>query len=138
MATRPKILPCAEVIGWILPRVDATWMIMNDVENKPFASFTPSFLAAAYSLPEKETSVTTKWVKSIKFDYTTIMKMMVAEGKMFQHKKSGEYETTHLRTPFRIITLMLSRLYGRADGKFYNFGWIPFMYYVAMEGRIFN
>ena len=64
--------------------------------------------------------------------------MMVAEGKTFRHKQSGEYETTHLQTPFRIIALMLSRLYYRADGKFCNFGWILVMYYVAMEGRIFN
>ena len=33
---------------------------------------------------------------------------------------------------------MISNLYGRADGKMYNFGWIPLMYYVAMEGKIFN
>jgi len=33
---------------------------------------------------------------------------------------------------------MLSRLYGRSDGKMYNFGWFPLMYYVAMEGTIFN
>ena len=66
------------------------------------------------------------------------MKMMVAEGNMLRHKQSREYEIAHLRTPFRIIALMLSRIYGRADGKLYNLGWIPLMYYVAMEGRIFN
>ena len=33
---------------------------------------------------------------------------------------------------------MISKLYGRANGKMYNFGWIPLMYYVAMEGMIFN
>ena len=63
---------------------------------------------------------------------------MVAKGKTFRHKQSREYETAHLRTPFRIIALMISKLYGRADGKTYNFGWIPLMYYVAMEGTIFN
>ena len=121
-----------------MPRVDATGMIMSNVENKVFASFTPAFLATTYSLPEKETSVTTKWVKILKLDYTTTTKMMVAEGNTFRHKQSAEYETAHLRTPFRIIALMLRRLYGRADGKLYNFGWISLMYYVAMEGRIFN
>ena len=45
---------------------------------------------------------------------------------------------THLQTPFRLITLMLSSLYGRCDGKTYNFGWIPLMYYVEMEGTVFN
>ena len=63
---------------------------------------------------------------------------MVDEGKNFKHKQSGEYETTHLRTPFRIIALMIRKLYGRDNGKTYNFGWIPLIYYVAMEGTIFN
>ena len=31
VSTRPENFPCAEVIGWILPRVDATRMIMNNV-----------------------------------------------------------------------------------------------------------
>ena len=31
VSTRPKIFPCVEVIGWILPRVDAIRMIMNNV-----------------------------------------------------------------------------------------------------------
>ena len=33
---------------------------------------------------------------------------------------------------------MISRLYGKVDGKTYNFGWIPLMYYVAMERKFFN
>ena len=33
---------------------------------------------------------------------------------------------------------MLSRVYGRSNGKMYNFGWIPIMYYVAMEGTVFK
>ena len=82
--------------------------------------------------------MTTDWVKSIKFDYTTTVKGMMIEGKTFRHKQLGEYETTSLRNPFKLIALMLSRLYGRCDGKTYNFGWIPLMYYVAMEGTVFN
>ena len=63
----------------------------------------------------------------MKFDYTTKTNMMVAEGKTFRHKQLGEYEMTHLRTPFRIIELMIRKLYGRDDGKTHNFGWIPLM-----------
>ena len=83
VGTRPEILPCAEVIGWILPRVDTTGMIINDEENKGVASFSPAFISATYNLPEKETSVTTEWVKSQNLDYTATMKMMAAERKMF-------------------------------------------------------
>ena len=59
IATRMKIFPCAEVIGWIFPKIDI------------------------------EISVTTEWVKILKFDYTTTTKTMVAEGNTFRHKQSG-------------------------------------------------
>ena len=30
VATRPKLFPCSEVIGWILPRADVTTMILKN------------------------------------------------------------------------------------------------------------
>ena len=80
----------------------------------------------------------TEWVKSLKLDYVATEKMMVVEGKTFRHKQYEEYKTTHLHTPYRVIVLMLNRIYGRADGKFYKFWWIPLMYHIAMEGIVFN
>ena len=113
-------------------------MLMNDVENKSFASFTPSFLAAAYSLPERVVSLKTTWVKGLKFDYTAKARMMMIDGKTFRNKQSVEYETTHLKTPYRLIVLLLNKIYGRADGRFYKFGWIALIYRMAMKGTVFN
>ena len=31
VATRPELFPCSELIGWILPRIDITTMIMGNV-----------------------------------------------------------------------------------------------------------
>ena len=76
IATRPELFPCAEVIGWLLPKIDTVGMIIND-EGKPVALFNPAFISKAYSLPEAEISVTTEWVKSLKFDYITTTKGMV-------------------------------------------------------------
>ena len=33
IATRPELLPCSEVIGWILPRADVTTMILENVDK---------------------------------------------------------------------------------------------------------
>ena len=33
VATRPKLFPCSEVIGWILPRADVTTMILENVDK---------------------------------------------------------------------------------------------------------
>ena len=81
IATRPEVFPCAKVIGWIFLKIDTVGMIINDEEGNPIASFAPAFISKAYSLPEVEINVTTNWVKSIKFDYTTTMKGMMIEGK---------------------------------------------------------
>ena len=86
IATRPKIFPCAEVIGWMFPKIDIVGMMINDEEGKPVASFAPAFISTSYSLPEMEISVTTQWVRSLKFDYTATANMMVAKGNTFRHK----------------------------------------------------
>ena len=33
ISTRPELFPCSEVIGWILPRVDVTTMILENVDK---------------------------------------------------------------------------------------------------------
>ena len=55
--------------------------------------------------------MTTEWVKSLNLDYVATTKMRVVEGKNFRHKQSGEYETAHLRTPYRMIALMLNMIF---------------------------
>ena len=86
IATRPEVFPCAEVIGWIFLKIDIVGMIINDEEGKLVASFAPMFISKQYSLPEAEINVTTYWVMSIKFDYTTTVKGMIIEGRKFRHK----------------------------------------------------
>ena len=125
-------------MGWILPRVDTTGMLINDIENKAFASYSPTFLSVAYNLPEKEISVTIEWVKGLNFYYTTKARMMTINGKIFGNKQSGEYETTHLKTLYRLIVLLLNKIYGRVDGRFYKFGCIALIYHIAMKGTVFN
>ena len=54
VATRPELFPCSEVIGWILPQVDTTMMILGNVEGKGYATFSPGYVALAYHLPEAQ------------------------------------------------------------------------------------
>ena len=111
---------------------------MNNVEDKGFASFTPGFISKAYSLPLSDISMTTRWVRILEFDYIATSKIIVDEGKTFRNKQYGEYETSPICTPYRLLVLMLNTIFSRADGRTYKFGWIPLIYYVAMKGTIFN
>ena len=63
---------------------------------------------------------------------------MMIPGKNFRTRPSGEYDTATLRTPYRFITLMLNRVFGRAYGKSFKLGWIPIIFYVATQGIVFN
>ena len=38
IATRPELFPCSEVIGWILPRVDVTTMILETADKQGYAA----------------------------------------------------------------------------------------------------
>ena len=66
-----------------------------------------------------------------------VKKIMIL-GKIFRTRSSGEYETSTLHAPYRFIILMLNRIFERANGKSFKFGWIPVIYYVATQGTIFN
>ena len=59
-------------------------------------------------------------------------------GNPFRQRACSEYETSSLCTPHRLVALILNRIFGRANGKFYKIGWIPPMYHVTMQGTIFN
>ena len=87
ITTRKEFFPYAEVLGWLLPKIDTVGMKINDEDGKPIVSFTPAFISKAYSLPKTEISVTIEWVKSLKFDYTSTTKGMVTEAKTFRHKQ---------------------------------------------------
>ena len=45
VAMLPERFPYADVIGLILPRADASTMIMSNIEEKYFASFTAEYIA---------------------------------------------------------------------------------------------
>ena len=82
--------------------------------------------------------MTIVWVKGLTLEYSAVPKMMVAKGKTLRYKASRKYEAAHLCTPYRMVVLRLNRIFGRADGSAYKFGWIPLVYHVTIMGTIFN
>ena len=111
---------------------------MYNVEEKVFSSFTLTYLSQAYNFPVSEVNLTNDWINSLTIDYIGCAKMMMTKGKSFWHRESVEHETSSLRTPYRLVALMLNRIFGKDDVRFYKIGWIPLMYHVTMEGTIFN
>ena len=71
-------------------------------------------------------------------DLVETLKRILLSGKHFRTRPTGEYDTTSLRAPYRFITLMLNRIFGRAHGKRFKLEWMPISFYVATQGTIFN
>ena len=83
--------------------------------------------------------MTDEWVKSVNLDAFECAKRMMVVGKQLCQKTTGKYKTTNLCTPYRIIALMvINRMFGQENGKFYNMSWIPLTYHVDIQGTIFN
>ena len=51
VATRLKLFPCSEVIGWILPRADVTKMILENTAKQGYAAYSLAYVSMAYYLP---------------------------------------------------------------------------------------
>ena len=82
--------------------------------------------------------MTEDWINGINIDPLEYAKKLIIAGKQLRQKESGEYECQRLRTHFRIIALLLSKIFGRAYGTIYKINSVPFSYYVAIQGIVFN
>ena len=124
VATRPELFPCSEVIGWILPRVDVTRIILANTEKQGYAAYNLAYVSMDYNLETPKTYLTESWLKELKLDMVEIVKRMMILGRNLQKRPSIEYKTSTLHTPYRFIDLMLNIIFGRANGKSFKMGWI--------------
>ena len=51
VATKPKLFPCSEVIGWIIPREDVTTMILENTAKQGYVAYSSAHVSMAYHLP---------------------------------------------------------------------------------------
>ena len=115
-----------------------TRMILANTEGQGYAAYSPAYVAMAYKLLTPQSYLTEGWLKDLNLDVVETVKRMMILGKNFRTRPSGEYETTSLRTPYRLIALMLNWIFGRANGNNFKIGWAPVIFFVATQGTIFN
>ena len=92
----------------------------------------------AYKFPTPQNYLTEGWLKDLNLDVVETVKRMMIPGKNFRTRPSWEYETASLHNPYRLIALMLNRIFEKADGKNFKIGWVPVIFFVATQGTIFN
>ena len=119
-ATRPKLFLVQKLFGGFYHKQIPHQESFMTPKGKAFATFHPTHIAAAYKLPPPQVMMTEDWIKGINIDPLEYAKKMIVLGKQLRQKASEEYECQSLRTPFRIIDLLLSRIFGREDGTIYK------------------
>ena len=83
VATRPELFPCSEVIGWILPRVDVTTMILENTTKQGYAAYNPAYVSMAYHLPPAQIYLKKSCLKETAMDLVETVKRMMIPGKNF-------------------------------------------------------
>ena len=68
VATRLDIFPYLEVIGWILPRVDVTRMILANTEGQGYAAYSLAYIAMPYKFPIPQNYLIERWLKCLNLD----------------------------------------------------------------------
>ena len=122
ISTRPELFPCFEVIAWILPRVDVTTMILENVDKQGYAAYSPGYVALAYHLPEAQVFLSDDWLNNIRMDLVETLKRMLLSGKHFRTRPTGEYDTASLRAQYRFIALMLNRIFWESPWQVLQIG----------------
>ena len=128
VATWPDIFPCSEVIGWILPWADVTRMVLANIEVQGHVPYGTAYVSMAYKLSTPQSYLIEGWLKDLNLDVVETVKMMMILGKNFRTRPSGEYETSSLHTPYKLIALMLNRIFGRDNGRNFKIGWVPVIF----------
>ena len=105
-----------------------TRMILANTEGKGYAAYSLAYVAMSYNLPTPQSYLIEGWLKDLNLDVVEIVKRMMIPSKKFCTRPSGEYETSSLPTPYRLIALMLNKIFGRANGKNFKIGWVLVMF----------
>ena len=83
VVTRPELFPCSKVIGWILPKVDVTTMILANTAKQGYAAYSPGYVSLAYHLLPAQVYLNESWLKEINLDLVETVKRMMIHGKNF-------------------------------------------------------
>ena len=113
-------------------------MIFCNTEGQGYATYSPTYVAMAYKLPTPQTYLTEGWLKDLNIDVLDNVKRMMVPKKKIHTRSSVEYGTVNLHTPYRLIALMLNRIFGRVNGKNFKLSWVPIIFFVATQGTIFT
>ena len=138
VASHPPVLPCADAIAWIIEHVGLQNRYILNARGDPIASFQASDLAKYYHLEKGPQQLDGDLLSKFPYKGNELFKIWCKPDIVFKHKRSGNYPTTELKTPYQYIVAVLCRLYGKKNASKFTFSLMPLIYYCTNEGLEFN
>ena len=134
----PPIFPCADVIEWILQKVDLKIWVIRDHSGKMFANVMGKDEEVYYVLPTREQTFNTDLADTHEVPITETLKGWWEDPEKFKVKKDQEYKTEGLRKVYKFVAAMMCRMYRQPDATTFNGTWVSLMYVVTTYGTRFN
>jgi len=96
---KTPILPCSDVIEWIIRKIDHQHQSILNVEGKVVANYKPSMINQMYHLKEATIKVSPEWLKqkSESADMLTILKGWWFEGHFRSKPATAEWKTSKFK-----------------------------------------
>jgi hypothetical protein len=140
IAARPRLLPYYDMTIWALDHVDIPTRTVINEQRVTIETFRPEHLQAMYQLsPTPNFAYNVEFLECFKekereqygrnlFD---LIRDWVSHPAKFRADSNGIYSFSSLEPPFRYITMMVCRLYGREDTTHCFLPWVPLIYTVT-------
>ena len=110
---------------------------MSLIGSKPHSELSGEhFLSDA--LPEREQTFTEEWATTHAVPITDTLRGWWEEPKKFKIKKDLEYQVAGLIKVYKLVAVMLCRMYGRPDATTFSVSWLPLMHFITIYGTRFN
>jgi hypothetical protein len=146
IATRPRLIPYNDVIGWALSNVDVTTRTIYNSQKVVVGSFRSEHIQVMYKLsPAFKHSCNTSFLKEFNKEecpegvknYPDLIKYWWEHPEKFRADTYGIYTTASLDSHMMCVVMILCRIFRRENSAHFLLSWVSIMYEVA-EGFSFN
>ena len=136
---RYLVLPCVDVIKWILQGLDTKSMALNNFSGQQLASYQPHEIHLIHNLPKPEEHLDSRLYVSWSYlNAKEVNKSWWKKLMKFCQNPNSTYKTKSRIIVYHYLMVMCCRVYGQRSIESFPKGWIYMLYLIITEGKIFN
>lgn len=139
IACRYPMLPCMDMIHWIVSHIDPETMTLRTVSGMEISTFREQDYDKMYQMTEPITIMETPFIlPSSNANSRDILKNWVKELAKFRMTPNHIYKTKILWKSYQYLVIFSCRLYGKESTKTFPKSWVITLDQLAREGKVCN